>query len=162
MDKQHNSESIVAYENDEAPPIPRDKKREQKESTEEQKDIKTKKHKKNSKKPIVSTSSDQLFDQAQSLIAEINDKRKNDSMLLTEFKKTMELLLEKCNSALERSLFQSYSTTGNIMQEKLQDLYTTLDRISTNMNHSHYNQNHQLDYWLRRMFKVLTKESGRH
>ena len=38
--------------------------------------------------------------------------------------------MENCSSALERALFSNYEVTGGIMQDKLQELYATLDRIS--------------------------------
>lgn len=37
--------------------------------------------------------------------------------------------VENCSAAIERVMFHNYNAAGNLMQEKLQELYATLDRI---------------------------------
>ena len=56
-------------------------------------------------------------------------KLASTTLLISDFKKTLDMKVESCSAAIERALFHNYSVTGDIMQEKLQDLYQTLDRI---------------------------------
>lgn len=60
-------------------------------------------------------------------------------MFNSEFKKSMDMQIENCSASVEKCLFQNYNATGNIMQEKLQELYSTLDRVCK-YSFSAYNQ----------------------
>ena len=61
--------------------------------------------------------------------ANIKENLRNSSLLISDFKKVIDMNVENCSAAIERALFHNYSVTGDVMQEKLQDLYETLDRI---------------------------------
>ncbi|XP_070563311.1 synaptonemal complex central element protein 2-like [Ptychodera flava] len=67
---------------------------------------------------------------AQSLIEEINSKRKRDTTLLTDFKKNMEVQISNSASMVEQAMYETYEQNGRMMQEKLQLLFATLDRIA--------------------------------
>ena len=73
--------------------------REQKEAKEGERNSfvsKKKKFNDEKQKEVLSTSSEQLFDQTQSLVAEINAKRKNDSVLLAGKMQRLFRLFHKC------------------------------------------------------------------
>lgn len=75
-------------------------------------------------------SSEGLADHAQSIIDEMEVKRKNDETLIAEFRKTMEMQTDSWCELLERSLGKVYEKNNDICQEKLQQLYTILGRIN--------------------------------
>ncbi|XP_038056166.1 uncharacterized protein LOC119728159 isoform X1 [Patiria miniata] len=72
-----------------------------------------------------------LNQRTQQLIDDINAKRKRDTTLLADFKKAMELQASSSYEGLEQAMFQMYEGNGKAIQEKLQELFATLDRIST-------------------------------
>ncbi|XP_072045190.1 uncharacterized protein [Amphiura filiformis] len=76
------------------------------------------------------TSREKINEKAQQLIDEINNKRKEDTVLLADFKKSMEMQVARSYGLLEQSMYQVYDHNGKIMQAKLQELFATLDRIA--------------------------------
>ncbi|XP_022087220.1 uncharacterized protein LOC110977418 [Acanthaster planci] len=87
-----------------------------------------------STKQIRSTSSsltrEILNQRTQQLIDDINAKRKRDTSLLADFKKAIEVQASNSYDNLEQAMFQMYEGNGKVIQEKLQELFATLDRIS--------------------------------
>ncbi|XP_035699869.1 synaptonemal complex central element protein 2-like [Branchiostoma floridae] len=71
-----------------------------------------------------------LNQSAQKLVDDINSKRKRDAALLSDFKKALEIQVGNSCSLLESSMYQTYERTGARMQEKLQELFAVLDRVS--------------------------------
>ncbi|KAJ8040760.1 Synaptonemal complex central element protein 2 [Holothuria leucospilota] len=84
------------------------------------------------KKPQLQTptSREMLNQQAQILIDEVNAKRKRDTSLLDDFKKSLEIQASNAYSMVEQNVFQLYEENGKLLQEKLQELFATLDRIA--------------------------------
>ncbi|XP_077981921.1 synaptonemal complex central element protein 2-like [Glandiceps talaboti] len=77
------------------------------------------------------TSREMLQTAAQTLIEDINAKRKRDTTLLTDFKKNIEMQVSNSCGVLEQTLYQTYQHNGTVIQEKLQELFAILDRIAT-------------------------------
>ncbi|CAH1244185.1 SYCE2 [Branchiostoma lanceolatum] len=71
-----------------------------------------------------------LNQSAQNLVDDINSKRKRDAALLTDFKKALEVQVGNSCGLLESSMYKTYETTGELMQEKLQELFAVLDRVA--------------------------------
>ncbi|XP_078656590.1 synaptonemal complex central element protein 2-like [Branchiostoma floridae x Branchiostoma belcheri] len=67
---------------------------------------------------------------AQKLVDDVNSKRKRDAALMADFKKALEIQVANSCSVLESSMYKTYETTGELMQEKLQELFAVLDRVA--------------------------------
>ncbi|CAH1773196.1 unnamed protein product [Owenia fusiformis] len=81
-------------------------------------------------KPTLIYSHEMLSQQAQKLIDDINEKRKQDTVLMEDYRKSLELNVQKQCAAVEEHMFGLYETTGKTIQTKLQELYSTFDRIA--------------------------------
>ncbi|XP_071847403.1 synaptonemal complex central element protein 2-like [Apostichopus japonicus] len=77
-----------------------------------------------------SSSREMLNEQAQMLIDEVNAKRKRDTALLGEYKKALEIQASNAYSMVEQNVFVLYERNGKQLQDKLQELFATLDRIA--------------------------------
>ncbi|KAK6178723.1 hypothetical protein SNE40_011240 [Patella caerulea] len=71
-----------------------------------------------------------LSQSAQQIIDDLNAKRKQDTQLLSNMKKALEAQNEKMCKSIEQHLFQVYETQGKEVQDKLQELFGVIDRIS--------------------------------
>ncbi|XP_050403132.1 synaptonemal complex central element protein 2 [Patella vulgata] len=71
-----------------------------------------------------------LTQSAQQIIDDLNAKRKQDTQLLSNIKKALEAQNEKMCKSIEQHLFQVYETQGKEVQDKLQELFGVIDRIS--------------------------------
>ncbi|XP_076304000.1 synaptonemal complex central element protein 2-like isoform X2 [Tachypleus tridentatus] len=63
-------------------------------------------------------------------VEKINLKRKQDTSLLAEFKRSLEIQINRTYSMVEESMYSLYEKTGNEIESKLQELSATLERIS--------------------------------
>ncbi|KAL9988811.1 hypothetical protein ACROYT_G003299 [Oculina patagonica] len=75
-------------------------------------------------------SHDDIQRSCQQLIDDINAKRKRDTDLLNEFKKALEEQINTSCSVLEESIVQTYEKHSKTIQDKLQELFAVLERIS--------------------------------
>nr|ANZ54965.1 synaptonemal complex central element protein 2 [Fimbriaphyllia ancora] len=82
---------------------------------------------------VVSTenaSHDDIQRSCQQLIDDINAKRKRDTDLLNDFKKALEEQINASCNVLEESIVQTYERHSKTIQDKLQELFAVLERIS--------------------------------
>ncbi|XP_022247834.1 uncharacterized protein LOC111087020 [Limulus polyphemus] len=63
-------------------------------------------------------------------VEKINLKRKQDTSLLADFKKSLEIQINRTYSMVEESMYSLYEKTGNEIECKLQELSAILERIS--------------------------------
>ncbi|XP_046584974.1 synaptonemal complex central element protein 2-like isoform X2 [Haliotis rubra] len=70
-----------------------------------------------------------LHSSAQKVVDDLNSKRKQDTQLLSNFKKALNEQMESACNRLEQHMFLGYEKSGGLIQEKLQKLYLCLDRI---------------------------------
>ncbi|XP_071952938.1 synaptonemal complex central element protein 2-like [Antedon mediterranea] len=75
------------------------------------------------------TTRESIQETAQQLIHDLNLKRKSDAALISDFKKDLEEKVTETCKAVDLHMFQCYERNGQIMQEKLQTLFATLERI---------------------------------
>ncbi|KAL5022113.1 hypothetical protein ScPMuIL_001268 [Solemya velum] len=75
-------------------------------------------------------SREDIANSAQQLIDDLNTKRKRDTQLMDDYKKALEIQVQKCCSVVEQRLFHVYEEQGKMVQDKLQTLFAGLDRIS--------------------------------
>ncbi|KAJ7334438.1 synaptonemal complex assembly [Desmophyllum pertusum] len=75
-------------------------------------------------------SHDDIQRSCQQLIDDINAKRKRDTDLLNDFKKALEEQINTSCSVLEESIVQTYEKHSKTIQDKLQELFAVLERIS--------------------------------
>jgi len=76
------------------------------------------------------SSHDDIQRSCQQLIDDINAKRKRDTDLLNDFKKSLEEQINTSCSVLEESIVQTYEKHSKTIQDKLQELFAVLERIS--------------------------------
>jgi len=76
------------------------------------------------------SSREQLDKDSQQLIDDLNNKRKQDSQLMVDYRKALEEQVQKNCSRVEQTLYSVYEKQNNQVQEKLQELFATLDRIA--------------------------------
>ncbi|XP_060072319.1 synaptonemal complex central element protein 2-like [Ylistrum balloti] len=67
---------------------------------------------------------------ANALIDDLNNKRKQDTQLLDDFKKALELQVQRTCALVEEKMFHVYEEQGKVVQEKLQELFAGLERIA--------------------------------
>ncbi|CAH3109941.1 unnamed protein product [Porites lobata] len=75
-------------------------------------------------------SHDDIQRSCQQLIDDINAKRKRDTDLLNDFRKVLEEQINTSCNVLEESIVQTYEKHSKIIQDKLQELFAVLERIS--------------------------------
>lgn len=75
-------------------------------------------------------SHDDIQRSCQQLIDDINAKRKRDTDLLNDFKKALEEEITTSCNILEESIVQTYEKHSKNIQDKLQELFAVLERIS--------------------------------
>ncbi|XP_071800233.1 synaptonemal complex central element protein 2-like [Asterias amurensis] len=80
--------------------------------------------------PSYSITREFLNEQTQQLIDDINAKRKRDTTMLADFKKALDLQASNSFASLEQAMYQVYQQNSKGIQDKLQELFSTLDRIS--------------------------------
>ncbi|XP_002165182.3 uncharacterized LOC100207207 isoform X1 [Hydra vulgaris] len=81
-------------------------------------------------KPLSSLTSESIINHVQSIIDDMEVKRKDDETLIVEFRKSMEIQTEIWCDLLEKTLAKVYMKNNNTCQEKFQQLHTILGRIS--------------------------------
>lgn len=74
---------------------------------------------------------EELSHNVQEVIEEINNKRKGDTNRLSDFKTALEMHIQKACSMVEQNMFDMYEQQSAIVQDKLQEFFTTLDRVAT-------------------------------
>ena len=79
---------------------------------------------------IVATSHSELQGNLQKLIDEINEKRKRDTEMVNDFRKTVDMHVNKASSMLEEAIVDTYETHNKAIQEKLQELFKIMERIA--------------------------------
>eukprot|EP00111_Clytia_hemisphaerica_P009052 TCONS_00026523-protein len=75
------------------------------------------------------STSESLAQLAQSVIEEMDMKRKNDEAMISEFRKMMEMQTDTMCNTLQQSFGKLYQSSNETCQEKLQKLYNILGRI---------------------------------
>lgn len=75
-------------------------------------------------------SHDEIQRSCQQLIDDINAKRKRDTDLLNDFKKALEEQINASCGVLEENIVQTYERHSKAIQDKLQELFAVLERIS--------------------------------
>ncbi|XP_071117299.1 synaptonemal complex central element protein 2-like [Haliotis cracherodii] len=70
-----------------------------------------------------------LYASAQQVVDDLNSKRKQDTQLLSDFKKALHEQMESACNRLEQHMFLGYEKIGDLIQAKLQEFYMCLDRI---------------------------------
>ncbi|XP_071148916.1 synaptonemal complex central element protein 2-like [Mytilus edulis] len=75
-------------------------------------------------------SREEITHSADELINSLNAKRKRDSEIIEDFKKTCELQTSRSCTLIEQHIFKIYEKQGKTIQDKIQELYAVLDRIS--------------------------------
>jgi len=73
---------------------------------------------------------DQIQKEANDLIEDLNNKRKQDTQYMAEYRKALEEEVEKRCSSVEQNLFETYQQQNEEIGSKLQELSETLERIS--------------------------------
>ncbi|XP_029197831.2 synaptonemal complex central element protein 2-like [Acropora millepora] len=76
------------------------------------------------------TSHDDIQRSCQQLIDDINSKRKRDTDLVNDFKKALEEEINTSCNILEESIVQTYEKHSKTIQDKLQELFAVVERIS--------------------------------
>ncbi|XP_069127508.1 synaptonemal complex central element protein 2-like [Argopecten irradians] len=71
-----------------------------------------------------------IISTANSLIDDLNNKRKQDTELLENFKKALQLQVQRTSTMVEERMFQVYEEQGKVVQEKLQELFAGIERIA--------------------------------
>ncbi|XP_021350904.1 synaptonemal complex central element protein 2-like isoform X2 [Mizuhopecten yessoensis] len=67
---------------------------------------------------------------ANALIDDLNQKRKQDTQLIEDFKKALELQVRRTCAMVEERMFHVYEKQGKEVQEKLQELFAGIERIA--------------------------------
>lgn len=80
--------------------------------------------------PSENASHDEIQGSCQQLIDDINAKRKRDTDLLNDFKKALEEQINASCGVLEENIVQTYERHSKTIQDKLQELFAVLERIS--------------------------------
>ncbi|XP_071495221.1 synaptonemal complex central element protein 2-like [Diadema antillarum] len=76
-------------------------------------------------------SREEINQRAQQVIDQINEKRKRDTTLLNDFRKVLQNQVTKSCDTLEERMYQVYEANGKTIQSKLQELFSTLDRVAS-------------------------------
>ncbi|KAH3888532.1 synaptonemal complex central element protein 2-like [Dreissena polymorpha] len=71
-----------------------------------------------------------IADTAQQLVADLNDKRKTDSQLLESFRQSLEQETARMFKTVQQQMYQSYEVQSALVDQKLQELFACLDKIS--------------------------------
>ncbi|XP_033737209.1 synaptonemal complex central element protein 2-like [Pecten maximus] len=71
-----------------------------------------------------------IISAANALIDNLNNKRKRDTQLLDNFKKALELQVQRTCTMVEERMFHVYEEQGKVVQQKLQELFAGIERIA--------------------------------
>ncbi|XP_065916502.1 synaptonemal complex central element protein 2-like [Dysidea avara] len=71
----------------------------------------------------------QLRQTLEGVVKEINAKRERDGAILTDFKKELEVQAADTYNKVEKALYNVYEENSSTINEKLEELFATLDRI---------------------------------